>query len=298
MSYFIKKQKGFTMIEVLIVIVLCTIIIMAALGLYFASDKIFKQTRPISDVLEEMRSAIATLDFVFSRWGAGVPCYNNNCNEAISECVGPQPDNYPPYNRLCMSCNSGNLISGCSDIEFYANLEGYGFVVSVNGTQTNLISCRLRNTDLSNDTYYIWEGDKVVNYNGTDLPKYKLNLNSDDDNKDCINFAGGPNVQHNVIVQEFNGTGNYTLQPGDMITRVPHKVRLYVNYDSDDKGYWLYIKKFDIGRGTTYTTKLGRVKDLDSFKVYSEGRAIKVEVEFQSQSKPEKTLKIIKYFAR
>jgi len=297
MSYFIKKQKGFTIIEVLVVIVLCAIIIMAALGLYFASDKIFKQTRPISDVLEEMRSAIATLDFVFSRWGVGVPCYNNTCNETISECVGPQPNNYPPYNRLCMSCNSGNLISGCSDIEFYANLEGYGFVVGVNGTQANLISCRLRNTDLSNDTYYIWEGDKVVNYNGTNLPKYKLNLNSDDDNKDCINFAGGPNVQHNVIVQEFNGTGNYTLQPGDMITRVPHKVRLYVDSTSD--GYWLYIEKTDMADPTKQsTTMLGRVKDSNSFKIYSERRAIKVEVEFQSQSKPEKTLKIIRYFAR
>jgi len=60
------------------VIVLCTIIMMAALGLYFASDKIFKKTRPVSDVLEEMRGAIATLDFIFSRWGVGVPCYNNN----------------------------------------------------------------------------------------------------------------------------------------------------------------------------------------------------------------------------
>jgi prepilin-type N-terminal cleavage/methylation domain-containing protein len=295
MSYFIKKQKGFTIIEVLVVIVLCAIIIMAALGLYFASDKIFKQTRPISDVLEEMRSAIATLDFIFSRWGVGVPCDNNNCTIGtnIATCTS-----YPPSDPLCINCNSGDFISGCSDIEFYANLEGYGFVISVNGTQANLISCRLRNTDLSNDTYYIWEGDKVVNYNGTNLSKYKLNLNSDDDNKDCINFAGSPNVQHNVIVQEFNGTGNYTLQPGDIIMRVPYKVRLYVDYDSDDKGYWLYIKKFDMGRGTTYTTKLGRVKDSNSFKVYGERRAIKVEVEFQSQSKPEKTLKIIRYFAR
>ncbi|AEH22125.1 hypothetical protein TOPB45_0008 [Thermodesulfobacterium geofontis OPF15] len=291
MSYFIKKQKGFTIIEVLVVIVLCAIIIMAALGLYFASDKIFKQTRPISDVLEEMRSAIATLDFVFSRWGVGVPCYNNNCTIGtnIAACTS-----YPPSDPLCINCNSGDFISGCSDIEFYANLEGYGFVVSVNGTQANLISCRL-STDENDNYYYIWQGEKIVNYNGSGSPPIYQLLGLNPNNQDCINFTGDSNAQVNALV---NGTGNYTLQPGDMITRVLYKVRLYVDYDSDDKGYWLYIKKFDMGRGTTYTTKLGRVKDSNSFKVYGERRAIKVEVEFQSQSKPEKTLKIIRYFAR
>jgi len=301
MNYFFKKRKGFTIIEVLVVIVLCTIILMAAFGLYLASGKIFRETRPISDVLEEMRSAIATLDFVFSRWGAGVPCNNNTCDETISECIGPPPDNYPPYNRLCMTCNEGDFSSGCKKVEFYANLEGYGFVVSVNGTQANFISCRLRNTDLSNnDTYYIWKGDKLVNYNGTYFPKYKLNLNSDDDNKDCIDFAGSPNIQHNVIVQEFNGTGTYTLEPGDIITRVPHRVSLYVKYNSNPnyRGYWLYVEKTDMATNRTHKTMLAKVKDSNSFKVYKEERAIKVVVEFQSQSESEKTLKITRYFAR
>jgi hypothetical protein len=266
---------------------------MAALGLYFASDKIFKQTRPISDVLEEMRSAIATLDFVFSRWGVGVPCDNNTCNEAISECVGPPPDNYPPYNRLCMSCKNGDFSSGCSNVEFYANLEGYGFVVSVNGTQANLISCRL-SKDENDNYYYIWQGEKIVNYNSSGSPLIYQLLGLNPNNQDCINFTGDSNAQVNALV---NGTGNYTLQPGDMITRVPHKVRLYVDSTSD--GYWLYIEKTDMADPTKQsTTMLGRVKDSNSFKVYSERRAIKVEVEFQSQSKPEKALKIIRYFAR
>jgi prepilin-type N-terminal cleavage/methylation domain-containing protein len=291
MSYFIKKQKGFTIIEILVVIVLCTIILMAASGLYLASSKIFRETRPVSDVLEEMRSAIATLDFVFSRWGTGVPCKNNSCNigNIITIC-----DDYPPSNPLCMKCNSGDFSSGCNDIEFYANLEGYGFVVSVNENQANLISCRL-STDRNDNYYYIWEGDKLVNYNGTGNPTIYQLSDLNPNNQDCVNFTGSSNAQVNTLVI---GTVNYTLQPGDIITRVPYRVRLYISYDSDDKGYWLYMKKFDIGRGTTYTTKLGRVKDSDSFKVYNEGRAIKAEVEFQSQSEPEKTLKIIRYFSR
>jgi prepilin-type N-terminal cleavage/methylation domain-containing protein len=289
MSYFIKKQKGFTIIEVLVVIVLCAIIIMAALGLYFASDKIFKQTRPISDVLEEMRSAIATLDFIFSRWGVGVPCYNNNCTIGtnITTCTS-----YPPSDPLCIKCNSGDFSSGCSNVEFYANLEGYGFVVSVNGTQANLISCRL-SKDENDNYYYIWQGEKIVNYNGSGSPLIYQLLGLNPNNQDCINFTGDSNALVNALV---NGTGNYTLQPGDMITRVPHKVRLYVDSTSD--GYWLYIEKTDMADPTKQsTTMLGRVKDSNSFKVYGERRAIKVEVEFQSQSKPEKTLKIIRYFA-
>jgi prepilin-type N-terminal cleavage/methylation domain-containing protein len=291
MSYFIKKQKGFTIIEILVVIVLCTIILMAASGLYLASSKIFRETRPISDVLEEMRSAIATLDFVFSRWGTGVPCKNNSCNigNIITIC-----DDYPPSNPLCMKCNSGDFSSGCNDIEFYANLEGYGFVVSVNENQANLISCRL-STDRNDNYYYIWEGDKLVNYNGTGNPTIYQLSGLNPNNQDCVNFTGVSNAQVNTLVI---GTVNYTLQPGNIITRVPYRVRLYISYDSDDKGYWLYMKKIDIGRGTTYTTKLGRVKDSDSFKVYNEGRAIKAEVEFQSQSEPEKTLKITRYFSR
>ena len=291
MSYFLKKQKGFTMIEVLVVIVLCTIIIMAALGLYFASDKIFKKTRPVSDVLEEMRGAITTLDFIFSRWGVGVPCYNNNCNIGtnITTCTS-----YPPSDPLCMKCNSGDFSSGCSDIEFYGNLEGYGFVVNVNGTQANLISCRL-STDTNDNYYYIWQGEKIANYNGSGSPPiYKLSeLNPN--NQDCIkNFIGISNAQSSALV---NGTASiYTLQPGDIIIRVPHKVRLYAKSTSD--GYWLYLNKTDMATGTNEESMLAKLKDLDSFKVYAQGHTLKIEMEFQSQSTPEKVLKIERYFAR
>jgi len=289
MSYFIKKQKGFTIIEILVVIVLCTIILMAASGLYLASSKIFRETRPISDVLEEMRSAIATLDFVFSRWGTGVPCKNNSCNigNIITIC-----DDYPPSNPLCMKYNSGDFSSGCNDIEFYANLEGYGFVVSVNENQANLISCRL-STDRNDNYYYIWEGDKLVNYNGTGNPTIYQLSGLNPNNQDCVNFTGVSNALSNAII------GTYTLQPGNIITRVPYRVRLYISYDSDDKGYWLYMKKIDMATNEEKMgKKIAKLKDSKSFKVYTQGQTIKVEIEFQSQSEPEKTLKIIRYFSR
>jgi len=298
MSYFFTKQKGFTMVEILIVIILCAIIAMAALGLYLASDKVFKKMKATSDVLEEMRSAMATLDFVFSRWGVGVPCKNNNCT--IGSSITPCDATYPPSDPLCVKCNSGDLNSGCSDIEFYANLYGYGFVVNVNGTQTDLISCRL-STDKEDNYYYIWQGEKVVNYNGSGSPPiYKLSKLIPH-NQDCIeNYTGSPNAKSSTsVIQADNATSTYTLQPGDIIIRVPHKVRLYVDSKSNDNGYWLYLEKTDMATYENSTTKVAKVKDLNSFKVYyAQGHTLKLEIEFQSQSKPEKVLKIERYFAR
>lgn len=296
MSYFFTKQKGFTMVEILIVIILCAIIAMAALGLYLASDKVFKKMKATSDVLEEMRSAMATLDFVFSRWGIGVPCKNNNCtiNNTITTC-----DGYPPSNPLCVICNSGNLTSGCSDIEFYASLYGYGFVVDVKGTQADLISCRL-STDDDNNYYYIWQGEVVIDYNSTGLPPVYELSNLTPNNIDCIeNFTGSANAQCNATIIRKIDNATKILQPGDIIIRVPHKVRLYVDSKSNDNGYWLYLEKTDMATYENSTTKVAKVKDLNSFKVYyAQGHTLKLEIEFQSQSKPEKVLKIERYFAR
>lgn len=292
MNTFSKKIKGFTIIELLIVIVLCTIILMAVLGVYLVSDKIFSKTKPISDVLEEARGAILNLDFIFSRWGVGVPCKNNDCKieSSITPCEG-----YPPSNPLCITCNSGDLNSGCSDVEFYANLYGFGFVVSTNGTQANLISCRL-STDENDNYYYIWQGEKIINYNGSGRPPWYRLLQLDPDNQDCIkNFSGSFNAQSSALV---NGPDNstYALQPGDIIIRVPHKVRLYVKSTSD--GYWLYLNKTDMATTSGNSIAIAKLKDSESFKVFAQGRALKILIEFRSQSKPEKNLKIERYFTK
>lgn len=290
------KTKGFTIIELLIVILLCAIILMAVSGLYIASSKIFRYTRPISDVLEETRSGIVTLDFVFSRWGAGVPCTNNTCNisNATISC-----SNYPPSNPICITCNNGDFNSGCNDIEFYASLYGIGFVVSINENQANLISCRLT-TDKNHNYYYIWQGEKVINYNATSTPPiYQLSELVPDD-QDCIkNFNGIPNAKSNSLVTLVSNLSHtYTLQPGDIIMRVPHKVRIYEKYDTD--GYWLCIEKTDMANLTKEPEKriIAKLKDGESFKVYKEGKGLRLEIEFESQSSPKKTLKIERYFAR
>ncbi len=292
MRFFLKNSKGFTIIELLVVIVLCSIILMAVYGLYLASDKVFKHTRPISDVIEEMRSAIATLDFVFSRWGIGTPCINNNCT-TVGNIIINCSDFYPPSDPMCITCKNGDFSSGCKDIEFYANLYGIGFVININGTQANLISCRLT-TDEDHNYYYIWQGDKVINYNGTlNPPIYKI-FELSPNNQDCIKNFIVPNARSSYIV---NGTsGIYYLQPGDIIMRVPHKVRIYEKYYNG--GYWLYIDKLDMATGTREERPIAKLEDVNSFKVFREDRSLKLEIKFRSQSLPERTLKIEKYFAR
>ncbi|MCD6397319.1 MAG: prepilin-type N-terminal cleavage/methylation domain-containing protein [Spirochaetaceae bacterium] len=298
------RKKGFTLVEILVAIVLASIILIAVVGLYIASDRSFKKTKPVSDVLEEMRSGIATLDFVFSRWGAGVPCYNNTCTigSTIPACSG-----YPPTDPMCMTCNDGDLANGCSDIEFYANLYGLGFAVSATTSFANIISCRLSTTDNQN-CYYIWQGGKVVNYNSTATlpPAYGFNVNFD--SIDCINFSGSPNltIDNPIMCQWINGTldcdnnNTYSLQAGDVIIRVPHKVEFYVAQDTDGS-YWLMMDKTDMESGCNSNEtalKVARIKDANSFKVYAIGRSVKVVITFATQGPKEQTLTIERYFGR
>ncbi len=296
------KKQGFALIEILIAIVLASIILIAVLGLYIGSEKSFKRTKPVSDVLEEMRGAMATLDFVFSRWGAGVPCYNNTCilGTTIPACSG-----YPPTDPMCMTCNNGNLTNGCSDVEFYANLDGLGFVANATTTLANLVSCRLSAGNTQN-CYYIWSNGKVIGYNATLNPPPIYGFNTTFTIVDCIDFNGTPNLIINDpdMCEWVNGTLNcayvYTLQPGNIITRVPHKVRLYVAQDSNGT-YWLMMDKTDMASGCNENEpalKIAEIKDADSFKIYSAGRAVRVVITFVSQGPKKETFTIERYFGR
>lgn len=290
------KKRGFTLIELLVTIIIVSIIIMAIVGIFMASDRAFKKNRPVSDVIEEMRSGVATLDFVFSRWGVGIPCKANNCtyNSEIVPCNG-----YPPSDPMCITCNVGDLSSGCSDLEFYGNLYGMGIVVNATSNSADLISCRLESENSNQNCYYIWKGGEVINYNSTTPPIYGFNkvFNS----TDCINFSGAPNLTiNNITMQQLNGNSSYTLQTGDLITRVPHKIRLYV-YKDEDGGYWLMMDTTDMAencRSNETARKIAKLKDGNSFKVYGSGKAIKVSATFSSQSKPEEFFNLERYFGR
>ncbi len=282
------KKRGFTLIEILVVIILIGIISMAIVGLYVFSDKIFKKNESISDVLEEMRSGVATLDFLFSRWGTGVPCQNNTC---VINATGISPcDGFPPSDPMCMSCNSGSLTTGCSDIEFFGNLEGMGFVISANpvtGSAT-IISCGLEyDSDCSKQCYYIWNGSEGISgfsWNSTTGQPIPRCLPSSEYEGECIS---NPTP---ITVSFSNST--FPIETGNIIMRAPYKIRIYLDTDG-----WIKMEKFDPcdNFNSEETKKIARAVD---FKVYAVGKSIKVEAKFVSQSNPNKIFKIERYFGR
>jgi prepilin-type N-terminal cleavage/methylation domain-containing protein len=305
------KVKGFTLPEILVVIVLSSIILGAIVGLFISSENLFKKTKPVSDVLEEMRSGLATLDFVFSRWGAGVPCKNNQCqnNSNIVPC-----DDFPPSDPLCMNCTQGDFSSGCSEVVFYGNLYGLGFVVdNKTGNMVDIISCRLENDykdDKPRQCYYIWHQNGVITDNSTNKP-LAFSFNStpefNSNNTDCINFNKTPNLTIPAEIDLCNSsityTSNttYTLQPGDIIVRSTQMIKLYVKQKKN--GYWLIMEKTDIEMSKYYGIKssinpIAKLKDADSFKVYMAGKGVRIRAIFASQSSPSQFFEIIKYYGR
>ena len=289
-----KRQNGITLIELLTAIIVAAIVMMAIVALYVNTDKSFKKTQRISDLLQDAEAAISNLNFLFSRWGVGVPCMNNTCiyyNNTVPAC-----GSYPPLDPLCMDCKVGSLNSttGCSDVVFYGNLKGLGFVVSVNGSQAGVISCRL--TTNSNDNYYyIWKNGIVVT-NSTGYPiTYQISgLNPD--NIDCVNNAS-VNAVLNAIVTSVtpasSSLGNYTLSPGDVIIRVPKKIELYIDGNELKEHIWdMYDPLNPQDEGIKV---LANVK---SFKVFQNGRGVKVVIEFFNPKNPALSFKVEKYYGK
>jgi len=286
-----KRILGFTLVELLVVILITSIFLMAVLGVYLMGNKYLKESKPVSDVIEEARSGLATLEFLFSRRGVGVPL------------EGDPFTGIPPANNT-LTCNRGDFSSGCSDLEFYANIKGFGFVVN-NATGIDLVSCRLNSKDDEN-YYYVFRDGNLVNAtkNETNGTIYRF----------CEEFGNGPycvndltvNLSLNNKKMYLNGTNctdannTITLYPGDIIMRVPYKVRLYVR-NSNPEGSWLVMNATDLATNKSDERWIARVKDENSFKATcldSNCTALKVRITFQSQSKPEQTFTIERVFSR
>jgi len=269
--------RGVTLIELMVAIIIASIIMGALVAMYISSDKIFRNLRPVSDVVEEMRGALTTLDFVFSRWGAGVPCKNNTCSITSPP---PDCDGYPPSDPMCIT------IIGGTEAVFYANLYGMGFVVSVDGSGTaEVISCRLRDV-ASQNCYYVWKGDRLVSIDADGNPVAVSITNLSADNVDCLSEPNSPNATMDAILSGVE------LQPGYVITRVPHRVRVYVSNG------WLMMDKQDMADTCTANEPAVRIAKVENFSIRKEGRGVVVEVTFISQSQPEKTLSVVRYFGR
>ncbi|MDW8095205.1 MAG: type II secretion system protein, partial [Aquificaceae bacterium] len=124
-------KRGVTLTELLVAIVVSSIILTAIVSIFSTSNLALRRGKETAELTEDVRNAITTLEFVFSRWGSGVPCENNQCNigNTIPDCPNTnlQP---PPRDPMCMT------IIG-QEVRFFANLYGMGFVVGFSGNNNN-----------------------------------------------------------------------------------------------------------------------------------------------------------------
>ncbi|MGC9033571.1 MAG: PilW family protein [Thermosulfidibacteraceae bacterium] len=250
------KNRGFTLLELLIAM-LVALLVLGAIGvLYVVSSRSYIRIKDIGMLTEDVRDAVTTLEFLFSRWGVGVPCANNYCD--ISSIITIPPcDSYPPTVPICMSI-------GNNQISFYGSLHGVGIIVD-NSTMT-AVSCRLK----LDEPYYLLYGGSFF-WNSTSNTPISCSIESiSENNKDCFD---GPDKSQVTLRLDCNNITN--IPNGTVLIRVPHRIDLYVD------GGVLNVGMVDMYSRSLYTVSLGNVT---SFDIKPIGRAVEVSITFVSRN--------------
>lgn len=232
-----RKNTGFTLTELLVVLIILSLSSLAIFTLFSSSTKVYLNMERLSNIQEQARLAMVQMDRVFERWGIGVP-YNLSQN---ATCASYPPREYPPgkASSLCYVIRNDG-----KEIEFYASLYGIGFVKRISGNIAYVISCRL-NSSTSQNCYYVWRGENPYD-NDNDptngFPYFALSGLSVN-NAECINwnFSGvNTNAQLSAILTARNVSFSVNLREGDVITRVPHRVKIY--YDETNQTIYLDLQ--------------------------------------------------------
>ncbi len=270
-------NKGFSLVELLMAIVISLIVLGAIVLAYTGSLKVFKDVKSISDTIQTKTPSIELLGRYFDRWGVGVVSQQEKAT--CTQC--------PQYQRI-MTITTTN---GCSDITFYGNLYGFGFVQSISGATANLISCRLSRSSNQN-CYVIWRDSIPQNdISSNNILPVGLSSNLSANNADCSALASG--TTSNATVSST--LSDKTVQAGDIIQRTPHKIRLYcANNSNDGNRKWLYVDLTDQSAGYCADNESASpITPVESFTVSALGgctpasgncRAVQVSVTLRSQS--------------
>ena len=281
------KNKGISLVELLVAMVITGIILAAAVSMFVGSNRVFSGNRDVAEISEDVRNAITTLEFVFSRWGAGVPCpgnpqtgVNNNC-QIVNTQIPPCNDQYPPTDPMCMDIV--DIDQNRSSVTFYANLYGMGFVTNVQNNIATAISCRL-STAQNQNCYYIWNGGRLkTGYDSNGQP-IVVSLPGNLNQTDCIDIDN----RVNIIVS------NFSPEPGDYITRVPHRIRIYV--ENMENNRWLVMERRDMAEECGDTEPPVRIGRVENFRVTTSGRSVSVEATFLSADG--RRYQIVRFYGR
>ncbi len=280
----INNNKGFSLVELLVVVAILGIVLGAILVTYISSQKVFFDVKSLSDPIETKTPSIELIARYFDRWSVGV--ISRTHRSTCSVC---------PYHPNSMAISSSN---DCSEVTFYGNLYGFGFVVNSTSPTAQLISCRLDSSQNKN-CYTLWRDNTPINdYDSSNNPII-LGLSSlSPNNADCstgITSSTNQNATMHFDMSPYSGSNLKRVKPGDVIHRAAHKIKLYCNSNSSDGNRkWLYADLEDFYGGCNERETATPIAPVDSFSVEalppgcnaSTGScsAIRVTVVFRSQS--------------
>lgn len=294
MKNFLRDNKGLTLAEIMVAIAVSIIVLGAITSLYITTDKVFKRTKDTSDVKEIAKGGMAQLEWLFQRWGTSTPCSNQDPSQctSITPCgSGGGTFPYPPPSSLCITINQNNP---CDEIYFYANLYGNGFVHLPTIEQPilmNIKSCRL-STNQRQNCYHIKRGAKFISdKQNPDIYKPLIFSISglSNNNLVCTDGTLEPNATISPSATALNGflkdeNGNlidsYNFEGGEIIMRVPHRIRLFCQQNSQDNNtLWLYMEAIDMATDCNAYEPPQPLIPVDSFKAQLFSQGIRIDME-------------------
>jgi prepilin-type N-terminal cleavage/methylation domain-containing protein len=239
------NNKGYTMVELLIAIMISAIIVGAVMLSYTGTLKVFKDVKSVSDTIQTKTPSIELIARYFERWGVGVV---SQVHRADCRSCSDYPTDCCPSESKTIFIKETN---GCSDVTFFGNIYGFGFVRGPDpiSDPADILSCRLSITQ-SQNCYILWRDNFPLNdvVNNIPIPLEATGLSVQ--NQECLTLTAGTgsNAKISSILQAKNGNTPKTIKvkAGDSLQRFPHRIRLYcANNESDGGRKWLYVDLSD-----------------------------------------------------
>ncbi|MCK7508872.1 MAG: prepilin-type N-terminal cleavage/methylation domain-containing protein [Desulfobacterales bacterium] len=281
------NQKGFTLIEILIAVLVAVVAIGAIQVVYSSSHQVFQNVKSISDNVETKTPSIELIARYFDRWGVGV----------MSQAEKPACTSCPTTRKVL------TIVDGdpCDTVTFFGNIQGFGFVQSVAAGTANVTSCRLSTSTPAQNCYYLWTNNDVTNtIDAGNFVPLELNADLTPNNTDCLGVTSGAptNATVNAVLTPKSGAVVVPAAvPGDMIQRGPQSIRLYCSNNSQDSNRrWLYADLDETSPLCGANDPLVPIAPVDRFEVLqtfpagcvpANGNcdAVQIRVVFRSQTK-------------
>lgn len=154
----------------------------------------------------------------------------------------------------------------------------------MDNNNAKIISCRLSSSS-SQNCYYVWNAGNLKGGYSNGIPNYfSFSTFSVSGSPDCVN-----SYNTNLTVSK-SLSSNLSLDPGDYITRVPHKIRIYLNNGT------LYIDREDMAGNCKDKENGVTLAKVSSFSAQKIGRSVKVDITFIDDKG--KTFSITRYYGR